>query len=441
MNRHYERDELLAYVDRNEAVVDFAEVEAHVATCTACAQRLEEVSADYQILTRAGLWLGRARREPLPSRVAEFVAARQRMEREAARAEIVYAELSRLPLETWIEHLALSVDEYTEGLVRRILNAARDEEERRPRWAGELLAAAETVADLAGLTAASSAETLGDLWKERANVHMIRGDYPGALAAIDRAESFYETRSVAAFNLAFTAWARASVFFEMERYTEAQPLAERAAATFRQFGDEPRETQVRVLIASISYERGSIDIAEAIYRSLLWPLERFGDRLTQARVLANLACCRLLRDDLAMTGVYARRAIAVYREFELETEIIRSRWALAVVYLRRGESERGIEALAAVATEFRDRGLPTDAAEAELQIVEELLKHEEYARAAAIAERLVTTFAAAEARVSTAKALAYLHDAAIRRSATLEMVRAVRHVLVHPEQLFVPPVN
>src|SRR5204863_9075242 len=100
-----------------------------------------------------------------------------------------------------------------------------------------------------------------------------------------------------------------------------------------------------------------------------------------------------------------------------------------------------IEALHAIASEFRDRDLVTDAAEAELQMVEELLQQNAYDRAAEIARPLVDTFVTAEARVSTAKAFAYLHEATLNRAATPELVRAVRHVLVYPEQPFVPPVS
>jgi hypothetical protein len=74
-----------------------------------------------------------------------------------------------------------------------------------------------------------------------------------------------------------------------------------------------------------------------------------------------------------------------------------------------------------------------------LDIVEDLLRRENYGRAAALARDLVTTFARARAQLSVVKALTYLREATDSRRATPQLVRAVRHVLIHPGQPFAPP--
>lgn len=439
MTRHYDSDDLLAYLAENDAVVDLAEVAAHLEDCAECTQRLAAVRVDYNILSDPGVWeeeLGII--TPPPSRFAEYTAKRQAMEREAARADVVFADLATRPLWAWTERLAVAPEDCTESLASRMTAAARAEEESDPKRAMELLAIAESVAFLARGDS-ETAEVFAEISKERANALTMLGDYPAALSAIDRAERIYARGSIATFNLAFTQWARANVFFEMGRYAEALPLGQRAASVFEQFGDTLRESQVRVLIACVRYEQGEIAAAERLFLALLQPFEEADDRVTQARLFTNLACCRLSQGDVPGTELYAKRAVALYAEFHMETEIIRTRWALAKTRLKRGDMQSGIDALAAVAAEFQQLGMLVDSAEVELDILAELLRHRQFGRAAAIAARLHATFAAVEARVSAARALAHLHQATLAAAATPDLVRAVRHVLTHPEQPFVPP--
>jgi hypothetical protein len=185
--------------------------------------------------------------------------------------------------------------------------------------------------------------------------------------------------------------------------------------------------------------KGNIPEAERRFTKLLVPLAAHADRVSEARVLANIACCRLAQDDLVGAEAFARRATSMYIEFGMETEVIRTQWALAVAALRHGDRDKGMTRLEAVADRFRERGLVVDAAEVELDIVAEYLRTGEHERAAAIVSRLATVFIDVEARVGTARALAYLREAALAARATPALVRAVRHVLTHPEQPFAPP--
>jgi tetratricopeptide (TPR) repeat protein len=436
--RHYESDELLAYLDHNDGVVDLAAVQAHVAKCAECTERLRQVSDDYDILSDPQTWMSVQPTGPAPPRLSEYWGLRERLARDTARAESLFAQLSERPPESWIEHLTLSPDECTSALARRIILAARSEEERAPRTALDLLLVAETLLPLIR-NRAEVPDALADLWKERANTLMVLGDYTAALAACDRAAEIYAQRPVAAFDLAFTDWSRASIYFEMGRYADALPFAERAEATLRQFGDTAHATQVRVLVACVQYEQGNIDGAERLFTRLLAALAAHDDRLTQARVLANIACCRLMQEDTVGADAFAGRAIELYEEFGLTTEIMRTRWAMAIANLRRGKRSEAMAALEKVALSFRDEGLIVDAAEVELDIVAELVRTGEYERAAAIAGRLATIFVGAEARVSTARALEYLREASLAMIATPDLIRAVRHVLAHPEQPFEVP--
>jgi hypothetical protein len=136
---------------------------------------------------------------------------------------------------------------------------------------------------------------------------------------------------------------------------------------------------------------------------------------------------------------FSRRAIALYEEFGLATEILRTQWAMAIADLRRGHRAEGLAGLERTSRSFHDQGLIVAAAEVELDIVADLLTAHEHERAAAIAGRLATIFMGAEARVSTARALAYLRETALAATATPDLIRVVRHVLTHPEQPFRTP--
>lgn len=431
MTRHYDSDALLAFLDRNDGILDLAMVEKHLRICPMCEDRLTEIKVDYDVLSDPSIWSDVMASSP--PRLVEYTALRERLAENAARAEIVFTGLLGRPRETWLEHLGAR--DCTAALVRRIVVAARAEEERAPSNSFELLLIAETLAG--AVHDAEVHDVLGDLWKERANTLMVLGDYPAALTAVDRAAALYEQRPVAAFDLAFTDWSRASIYFQMERYADALPLAERAATTLSQFGDAAHAAQVRVLVACIHYEQGSISTAERLFTMLLTIVQ---DPVTKARVLANIACCRLQQGDLTGAEAFGQRANAQYEEFGLDTEIVRTQWAFAIATLRRGERDNGMAALDQVARAFRERGLIVDAAEVELDAVAEHLRGGDFSSAAEIAGRLATIFIGAEARVSTARALAYLREAALAKSATPELLRAVRHVLTHPEQPFqVPP--
>ncbi len=442
MTRHYGSDELMAYLEGNDAIIDPAKAAAHLSECPRCTDRLANVRLDYLLLSDPDVWEGAGEKPeahaPPPARLAEYVTIRQQMADEAARAEVVFDDLSKRPLDSWVEHLTLAPGDCTDGMVARLIAGAREAKAQQPKRALDMLAVAEAAAMLA-FADPDKAEVFGDLWKERANVHTIRGDYLSAHAAIDRAEMVYEQVAIPGYKLAFTTWARANLYLQMERYADALPLAERSAATFAQFGDELHENQVRVLVAGVLYEQGDLTSAERNFLSLLEPLEHAGDRITQAAVLTNLACCRLFQEDLPAAEAYAQRAIALYSEFQMEAEIMHVRYAFGLVYLRRGESDRGIRALTTVAAEFWDKGLPIYGASVELHIVAEYIQRGEYPLAADVAARLHATFAAAGTRISAAKALAFLHEAALAAAATPELVRAVRHVVTHPEQPFVAP--
>lgn len=423
---HYGEDELLAYLDANDGVVDLAEVERHLADCADCAEVLRGVEADYIVLSDPLLWRdfppAKASAEGGEGAFASLAAARARQQMHSEQAERTYERLLRHPVETWAEHFTQSAEECTDSFVRRVIRSARSLEEREPREALRLLETAEALGRRVQ-TGALAKGTIGEIWKERANTLMVTGAYPAALEAWAEAEQAFRDGAVADFDLAFVAWGRASVYFEMGEYARALPLARTARRTLGRFGDRENAARAELLEACILHEQGDVDAAKRRYERLVLQFAGSADEVSLARVLANLACCRLEDEDIAGATDYAGRAIAIYARTRLATEITRTRWALARALLRQGRTEEGAAALERVAAEFDARGLATDAAEVRLDIVEDLLRREDYAPAQELARRLVATFIRAAAQLSVVRALTYLREASEECRATPSTLR------------------
>ncbi|HEX8169271.1 MAG TPA: hypothetical protein VF824_01885 [Thermoanaerobaculia bacterium] len=445
---HYTRDDFLAYLDGNEDVADPAAIDAHLEHCATCASVLAQVREDYKILSDPALWeqaldtVGAARsaRDDLAreEHLKFALDDHRRRAAEVAQAELTFAELSSRSPDVWLEHLFALPAERTDSLVMRVVQEARAIEEQAPLEALRLLDAAQAIVlviDDEQITAA----TIGAIWKERANTLTALGDYAAALTALVEAEREYARSIVAPYDLALVDWARANVYFQMGEYSRVLPLTREAKRTLRRFGDTLRATHVQVLEACTVHEQGNIERAEEMYLALLIKLQNFGDEITSARVLANLACCRLQRNDLMATEAYAARATAIYAKHGLDTEITRTRWALAKALLARGDRDAGVAALGRIAAEFESLGMSTDAAAVRLDIVEELINGEEYARAAELATQVATTFALATEKLNLSKALDALRRATVEHRPTRDLIREARHILMHPHLHSLPP--
>jgi tetratricopeptide (TPR) repeat protein len=436
--KHYTADELLAYVDGNDSVVDLLEVYRHLQQCAGCARRLREVKEDYLTIADGETWRDVSVSELDRQRIAEFSAVSRAVATNIALADHVFSSLEAHPRSTWLEHLAMTAGGSTPEMIRRLVQAARAEEESSPLDSLALLDVAEALASLVEADARKES-ALVELWRARATALLMTGAYPAALKALDEAEAHIAADAAGEYERAFPIWTRAIVLFELGRYPESLVLVGRARQIWASYGDEGREAHTEILRAGILYEQGDIPGAEAIWTSLVERLRKLGDRMSLARVYANLACCRLQEHDFSSVQSLGAQATAIYEEFGLETEKIRMRWAFGRARVRGGDVAGGIEELARVAADFQALGMPVDAASVSLEIIEARLAAGEYDEAARVAREIAAVFARAEAKLEVAKALAYLREATERHEATAELLRAVRHVLDHPLQLFSPP--
>lgn len=439
---HYETWQLAAYTDGDAGVVDLKGVREHLTTCNECSAEYEWLRRTFELLEDDDVheFATRRPRQPDRRRVAEAQALIERAAVEDREADQTFDRLMRMPLEAWREYLTRHPALSTEGLIRRIIAAARQEYDRRAAYALDLLGVAAAIA--AGITEPLAAALQhGTLAKERANAYRMLSRYEESLNELDIAEQFINQLPVAVFDLALIEWGRATVLFTMTRYAEALPLARSAATVLRQFGDEPRAQQIKLLEAAIITELGDAASALSVYESLAAYFEASGDLETLARVIANIAECEMRLDRPEAAIAHAERAQQLYANLGMPTERIRVEWTLGHQLLRQDRLELALVRLHAAAMAFESLGMAGEAGEVLLDIVEIHVSREDWEHAIPLAQYLATLFTANGSPLAAARAYAHLRDAVEARKANIDLVSYVRAYVDEGNEArpFVPP--
>ena len=432
-HRHYTTADLLAYLDENEEVVNVTKVAADVASCTTCAARLHELQdfgsfvAGEMKLMEVDVPIGQ------PPRIMDVLRDAERVSREKRSAEHDFAALITEPLEMWPAYFAAQPYAPTEGLVRRIMDAATAELDRQPAYALALLDAADSIAEYVN-DQHGQLECRSEVWKNRANALRMLGRYQEALDATVMAERLAEEVPTGAFMLAQIIYTRGTVLFKMGRFADAILAARNASYRFSEYGDVQRVIHARNLEAIALTEQGETAEGLRVYLLIAQQLQPRNDPQMTARVAENIAVSyrRLGNYDEART--YAAVAQERYRDLKADSEIIRIEWTLGLIDLSIGETDVGLTRLRGAAAAFETLGMITDAGFVKLALTEELLRLKEWNEAAMMAGEAADTFATAGARLHLSAALSFLREAVQRRSATPELVRYVREFVTADEE-------
>jgi tetratricopeptide (TPR) repeat protein len=197
-----------------------------------------------------------------------------------------------------------------------------------------------------------------------------------------------------------------------------------------------------MLEAGIRIDQGDVATAQRLWCDVLPMLERLGDEVERARVLANLGECNLRLGNLDQAMEDAQLAVRRYEVLRMEAEAIRSEWTIGMVHFARGEFEEGHNILRNAAASFTLRGMTADAGFVKLDICEELLRRHEWTEAEGIARELVSLFTVAGVTLASVNAIHFLREAVEHREATVAIVRYVRDYVTadDPTQPF-DPVN
>jgi tetratricopeptide (TPR) repeat protein len=439
-HRHYTTADLLAYLDENENVVDVAAVAVAVASCTTCARRLRELQ-DFERFVAGEVTLKEVDVPTgQPPRIMDVLRDADRVAREKRSAENDFKALITEPLEAWPAYFAAHLDAPTEGLVRRIMDAAIEELDRKPAYALELLDAADLIAERVN-DQHGQLECRGEVWKNRANALRMLGRYEEALDATATAERFAEEVPTGAFILAQIIYTRGTVLFKMGRFADTITAARNASYRFAEYGDVKRVIHARNLEAIALTEQGKAAEGLRVYLLIAQQLQQLDDPQMAAYVTVNIAVSHLRLGNYADSREFTLAAQERYRKLGAESEVIRADWALGVIDLRVGQTDTGLFRLRGAAAAFEALKMPADAGFVKLDLTEELLRLEEWDEAGVMAGEAAETFASAGARLHLSTALSFLREAVQGRSATLELVRYVREYVTADEEgrSFEPP--
>jgi tetratricopeptide (TPR) repeat protein len=439
VNPHPDRLTILLYVE-NASGMDRPAIGAHLADCSACTAVMEDCQQMILLLSGGDLLSYLAAGDPHRDDLrAMLMRECDTVGEERSSAEAFFNDLQRLPLDLWANALAERPEQRTYQMARRIFEEVEVELNRRPHHALLLIALAERIgSELADVPCRT---IFGDAWKHRSNAFRHLGRYGEALDAAEMAEAFYASLTAGAFDVAQAQYTRAAVLFKMTRFREALDTLNVSSTTLRDFGESLPLAKTMMLAAAILLDQGDALAARERWRDVMPILERLGQNVELARVLANLAECNLRLGRLDEAEHDAREAMHRYRELRMDAEAMRSGWTLGMVALARGAYEEGLSALESTAASFEARGMAGDAGFVKLDICEELLRRGEWKDAAVIARELIRLFTAARVTLASIQALDYLRRAVERHEATTAVVESVREFVMVDDaaRTFTPP--
>jgi tetratricopeptide (TPR) repeat protein len=439
---HYEDYELLAYDDRDAALLDLETAEMHIAECEECAKRLGSIRRFEALLADKNVHRYAKRFRAATPETDDLVARTEDRVRGQVEAEQTLATLRELPIEGWAVWLSGDPSRRTPGLVHLLLTESRLYFNDKPAVALGVIAVASEVAN-AQSEVFDLAECQGNVELQRASALRHLGRHDEALAAADAAYRFLAHLPAPTYDLAFANWTRANVLFSMTRYGEALLLIRDAAETFLLFQDLEHANRARMLEASILCEQGEVERSQALYRELLRFFEGGSDTEMIARLFANLGDCAVRRDDAAAAQFLASQATRLFAELGRPSEATRVRWSLGHLLLRQRDLAAALPELRAAAKDFERRGMIASVGEVSLDILEIHVTRREWGDAETLARTLVSLFVAASAPLHHAQAYSYLREAIANRSATIELIDYVREKVTSGEipTEFVPPVS
>jgi tetratricopeptide (TPR) repeat protein len=442
---HVAEEVLAAYADDPESVGDRAGVEEHLARCAVCRATADDLRAVIAAMRDEETWWITNEMDAGDGQRAlrEFV---ERIEAEDAEAERMLEPILESHYRFSYANITRRKRFYTGGVVRLLCERAWEECQREPRFALVLAETAAAIADAlpdAYYPAAAVNELRGRAWKEYSTACRYRGDFQGGFDALARAERAYRRLTDPDVHLATVEMARAAMLFEQQRYEEARPCARKAAEVFAERRDLKRYFDAKEWEALILHRLGDVATAQATYQAVYDAADATEDAEMKARAAKNLGIAYHDTGDLGSASKYLRVAMQIYEGLGQAAMVLYTRWWIANVALAGGNAIDAAQRLRSVINELETVGMANDAARAKLDLAEALVQLGCFDEVHAIASALVTYFRNAKMITGALTAAAYLKEAALNRSLTVEGVRHVRRYLADvertPDLLFLPP--
>lgn len=450
MPEHPSEERLSSYALDPSLVEDPGGLDAHLAACAPCRERLAVIREEEQLFADAASWPDAVPARPLPD-LRALSAARARDRREDARADalltpVVERFLAAASSKFVWNDVAARPEYHTGGVVRKLADAADRAQYSAPQQA---LFLAETAAAIVGMLSRTTYTDLeiaalrGLAWKQQANANRQLGRFNAALEALRRAERAYRELPRPELDLASVTFIRATVCFEQQSYELATQHAQQSAETFAQLRQTEPYFGARFLQGCIAFEQRQLGEAQSIFDSVLAHGETTGNESWLARASLALGICHSERRNLGIATQYFDRAMLASRHVGNLGDEIRSRWGLALVVQRYGRYRSAIPRLQAVREELVNYGAVCDAGLVTLDIMETFLLLGKPREVRRTAGDIVQLFKDAGMVTGALTAADYLKQAAAMNHVTASLLdyirKYLRRVEVQPDLVFVPP--
>jgi len=441
---HYDHDALSRF-GLDPALVDDAEaMAAHLGACEACAGYFAVVQEIDEALRDADTWEQIDYVRNASERRQQAFALKRTLDAENADAQGRIAPLLKSPLRFRAANVTTNPKLQTPGAVRVLCAEANKLHEKRPLLSIDIANAAFAIARALPKGPESRRRfSMALSLRERGNALRYIGSFKDALEALEYAEKLFdETPSADPHDIAIVQLIRATVYMKSERLDEAITEAAKCVPTFRDYSDRSRELSALMIQAACFYLCGANTEAVSRYENVIARAREAEDVNILAYALSNAANSYSELSSLDTAERYYFEAVVLYDELGLVAQKARTGWALAAVVVKRGDLATGEERLDAARRELQKLGLQNDHALATLEWAEARLARGKPEGVAEACRAIVLRFESEGMMKSARLALAYVHEALARGSATPALVRHVRLYLealpTRPNAPFVP---
>jgi tetratricopeptide (TPR) repeat protein len=383
-----------------------------------------------------------SRRLPDPGRAAEFAATARRLQREREASTGVVELLLVTPREQW-EGLAGKPEMRTCGALERLGNFVAQALGREPRQA---LAVAELAVSIAEAMPSDAypqpvvPQLRAHAWKDLGKALLYLGRFAEALAAVERAEAALAGFGALAHDRAIVLVVRAATLQEVDRHDESFAVLAECKAVFRDHGDRRRLLLCGIAEGVLLHRLRKYREAREAYLLLLAgsPMDD-----EAAACLQNaIGHCSVDLGDHAAAQVHLSRAIEMFHHLGQPLQAAKAELGRGRMFVRTGQTGRGIAHLRAIRSEFLRHGMTEEAGLCGLEIVEALLVRRSAPEAETLARQIIAEFTAAALNTRAITALGYLSEAIAARKASAQMVTGVREYILSlrtfPEREFTP---
>ncbi|MCU1246137.1 MAG: hypothetical protein JWN02_2047, partial [Acidobacteria bacterium] len=372
----------------------------------------------------------RGRRRSDPARLAEFTQTALRLSREREEAAQPVARLLReLPSAEW-PRMAQRKELRNSGALDRLSAEISSRMESEPQEALALstlaTAIAETLADDA-YPAVMLAQLRAQAWKDRAGVLRYLHRNSEALEAVERAEGILQRFPGAAHDRAVVAFVKATILQQVDRFDESLAILNRCSAVFSEHGDTRLYLFCGIARGGLLYRQRRFADARDVLTRLLQTSGESADRVSYARIHANLAISLVELGELTEANIHLSEAVARFHDAGRTLEAARTELGAARVLLARGNSARGIERLGAARAAFTAGAMVEEAGLCGLEMAEALLGRGDISAAQQIAAEVAEEFAGAELNRRAVDAVTHLTTRLTRAQASADTIRHVRH--------------